>query len=241
MFAAQRRFKVFFIFINRILSYGTDFVTFNSHEPLLRLEKSFYKKTTIKFIPNGIEISKNNTLDSKKYYPNHNYLNIIILARLSEVKNHVFLIDTIKNHPLKKQIKIHLVGDGNLKSSLETYINNLSLKDNFIFWGHLPDPTAILEKSDIGVLVSKSEGFSNSILEYMKHGLPVIASNVGSNFLCVTDNGFIISNETELSQSISFYMENPSYLILHGKNSLKNIVKYDINLIAKQYMFLYEK
>ena len=51
-----------------------------------------------------------------------------------------------------------------------------------------------LQKADIGVLCSKEEGFSNSILEYMAPSLPVIATDVGGNTGAVKNNhnGFII-------------------------------------------------
>ena len=53
------------------------------------------------------------------------------------------------------------------------------MTEKFKFYGKCKSLNELLNKSDIGILPSNEEGFSNSILEYMAQKLPVIATDVG--------------------------------------------------------------
>lgn len=91
-------------------------------------------------------------------------------------------------------IRFILVGDGPLRSELEKYCKGKGILDKILFVGSVVDAIPFLKAFDIGVLTSISEGFSNSILEYMAMGLPVIATNVGGNKESILDGrtGFLI-------------------------------------------------
>ena len=58
---------------------------------------------------------------------------------------------------------------------------DLNLKDSVYFLGQVRDISGLLQASDIGVLISKHEGLSNSVLEYMASGLPVVATDHPGN------------------------------------------------------------
>jgi len=111
---------------------------------------------------------------------------------------------------------------------------------NIIFHGELKAPRKIIINSDIGVLVSHSEGFSNAILEYMLYGKAIIATDVGSNKLCVTNNGFLVENIKQLHVAFDKYL-NDNILIEHQNNSLNNIVKFDINNVTLEYERIYDE
>src|SRR3546814_4809262 len=55
------------------------------------------------------------------------------------------------------------------------------IPSNVRFLGSREDVPSLVAGSDIGVLCSHEEGFSNAILEYMQAGLPVVATDVGGN------------------------------------------------------------
>lgn len=57
----------------------------------------------------------------------------------------------------------------------------LGLQESFTFLGGVSDLATLLQKATIFVLPSRSEGFSNSLLEAMACGLPVVATDVGGN------------------------------------------------------------
>ena len=70
-------------------------------------------------------------------------------------------------------------GDGELREETETLARELGLKDSCLFIGRCANVPDLLAASDVCVLSSQAEGFSNSVLEYMAARRAVVATNVG--------------------------------------------------------------
>ena len=85
-----------------------------------------------------------------------------------------------------------LVGDGPEQPAIETAIRNHGLQGSFVLAGPQVDVVPFLNAFDIAVLSSYSEGFSNSILEYMAARLPCIATDVGGNAEALGDSGILV-------------------------------------------------
>lgn len=83
---------------------------------------------------------------------------------------------------------------GSHRVELERIARELGVADRVHFLGPLADPMPVIEASDFGVLCSETEGFSNSLLEYLAAGLPVIATSVGGNLEVINDGevGFLV-------------------------------------------------
>jgi len=104
---------------------------------------------------------------------------------------------------------------------LQQLIRDLNLSDRFHFTGGVTNLREHLATSNIFVLPSRSEGFSNAIIEAMAASLPVVATNVGGNAEAVIDgvNGFIIPLEdpAALSAAVSRLISKPSLAKAMGK------------------------
>ncbi|HEX5603231.1 MAG TPA: glycosyltransferase family 4 protein [Pyrinomonadaceae bacterium] len=72
-----------------------------------------------------------------------------------------------------------LAGEGELSDSLRGLAEELGISDSTFFLGRCEKVAELLAVSEICVLSSKAEGFSNSILEYMAAGRPVVVTEVG--------------------------------------------------------------
>lgn len=90
-----------------------------------------------------------------------------------------------------------IVGEGYLKQELIDLCNALHISERVLFLGAVKDVASCIKHWDIGVLSSESEGLSNSILEYMATGMPVVATDVGGNKELINEgmNGFLVPNE----------------------------------------------
>ena len=154
------------------------------------IEEEYVDNKKITLIYNGVFNST--PLISKK---KRKTVNILLLANLIPYKNHEFLIDTcaMLNN---ENWKVFFVGHAksNRYEELILRIKRYKLEKKFEFIPSQLNTNKFLQKADIGVLCSKEEGFSNSILEYMAASLPVIATDVGGNTEAVKNNhnGFII-------------------------------------------------
>jgi glycosyltransferase involved in cell wall biosynthesis len=121
------------------------------------------------------------------------------------------------------QTKFMIVGEGPQKRDLETLVERLGMKDRVIFAGGAAEVFPYLSAFDIGVLSSLSEGFSNSILEYMLAGLPVVASVVGGNPEIVNEgeNGYLVppGEPQPLAKKIMALLEDERLRSEFGENA----------------------
>jgi glycosyltransferase involved in cell wall biosynthesis len=80
------------------------------------------------------------------------------------------------------------------QAELEFYARQLGIHDHIRWLAERQDVPEILAMSDIGILCSHQEGFSNSLLEYMTSGLPVVATDVGGNGEAVVggETGYLV-------------------------------------------------
>ncbi len=74
---------------------------------------------------------------------------------------------------------LDLAGEGSLEPEIRRLAAALGIGGRVRFLGYLPDPAALLAQSQIFVLASHSEAFPRTILEAMRAGLPVAATDVG--------------------------------------------------------------
>jgi glycosyltransferase involved in cell wall biosynthesis len=142
---------------------------------------------------NGIDINEygsarpNPQLRHALGIPENNKL-VVVLARLVEQKKHTRLLqalETIRNE--LPPASFLLVGDGKLRGELEREVEMRHLGDMVSFAGHRNDIPQILALSDLSVLTSDREGFSNTIIESLAAGVPVVATDVGGNSEAVVD------------------------------------------------------
>ena len=119
---------------------------------------------------------------------------ITMVARLIEGKDHDLLLRAFASIP--KGPRLRLVGDGPNRASLESLARELGIQEQVDFLGNRDDVASLLATSDVFVLASRSEMLPISILEAMRAGLPVIASDVGGVGEAVVhnDNGFLVPN-----------------------------------------------
>ena len=199
---------------------------------------------------NGIEVKKyeKNYKNFKKKL-NIDDQNIIItkVANLIPYKGHVDILNACinlkhKNWTLIFVGKIFNETFYNLKDILTK--NNISSK--VIFLGIREDISKILSITDIGVLTSYEEGFSNAILEYMASSLPIVASNVGGNREAILHgkNGYIVEPKKieDITKSIEILIRDKNKRIRFGKKSIEFAEnKFSIKQMVRQYEMLYIK
>ena len=100
--------------------------------------------------------------------------------------------------------------------------SGLGLLDTVGFLGQVKDVSGLLTASDIGVLASNTEGFSNSVIEYMAGGLPVIATDLPANHEALGDDPqqfCKLADADDLAARLSELLNNPE---LRKKLGTKN-------------------
>jgi sugar transferase (PEP-CTERM/EpsH1 system associated) len=171
-----------------------------------------------------------------------------IVGRLDPVKDHETLLRAFKiaheRHNSRK-LALIIIGSGPLDKELKAIAEKLHISDMVRFTGERDDVMQLYNCMDVYVLPSIAEGISNTILEAMASGLPVIASNVGGNLELVDQErtGFFFSpgNCEELAGLFGLYLNNASLVREHGINSRKRSVsEFSIHHMTDKYASLYE-
>jgi glycosyltransferase involved in cell wall biosynthesis len=174
----------------RFFRYWTDYYIANSHAvAAFAVRNEQIRPERMKVIYNGIDLAKFQHIDVELRSRQRRLWNIAesdvlvgTVANLRPVKNIASLIRAaatlLEEFP---QLRFVVVGDGPERSRLEELIHGLALEDRFSLPGTVYDIVPCLAAFDLAVLPSLSEGFSNSLLEYMAGGLPIVVSAVGGN------------------------------------------------------------
>lgn len=112
---------------------------------------------------------------------------------------------------------------------LQALVRDLNLTGSFHFAGEVANLREHLSSADIFVLPSRSEGFSNAIVEAMAASLPVVATDVGGNAEAVEDgvSGFIVPSEdiAALSAAITRLISDPSLAKAMGEAGKNRVIE----------------
>lgn len=124
---------------------------------------------------------------------------VTIVANLrSSVKNHrMFLRAAAKVSGEVSDVSFVIAGEGDLVEEIKAFASELGLTGQTFFLGRCEKVAELLSISNICVLTSESEGFSNSILEYMAAGKPVVATDVGGAAEAIVEGetGFLVASQ----------------------------------------------
>ena len=113
---------------------------------------------------------------------------LVAVGRLVTVKDHATLLEAVQRLDREGMSPLLLVaGDGPLAEPLRLRAAALGIGDRVRWLGHRSDVESVLAAGDVFVLSSVSEGMSNTILEAMAAGLPVVATRVGGADEMVVD------------------------------------------------------
>ena len=147
---------------------------------------------------------------------------------------------------LKPRIRLALVGDGPLKAECQQILDQADL--GYLAWlpGERTEIPEIMRALDCFVLPSLAEGISNTILEAMASGLPVIATDVGGNSDLVDSGitGEIIppADYETMAQSILRYAKNPDASKTIGDAGRQRVEqKFSLNAMVVAYQRVYDQ
>ncbi|MBI1923530.1 glycosyltransferase [Candidatus Poribacteria bacterium] len=239
------------IWIQRLLWGATDQVL--SVSDMLRKELATeigFPLEKIKPIINGVDTQKFSVFSNKERLKNtlgKSPDDVVIgtVGRLVPVKDYSTFLKALQIL-LKAGKEFHaiFVGDGPLNGELQCLANELRLSKNVTFLGNRHDIPDLLNTMDIFVLTSLHEGISNTILEAMACGLPVVATNVGGTPEIVEDGktGILVSvqNPDELAGVIEILIENKELRGKMGKQGRRRVEEnFSLERMVKNYEGLY--
>ncbi len=208
-------------------------------------------KNNYKINSHKLKVVSNFALFPKIEAANNNSKNdvfrLVSVSRLEPVKNSEGIIRVL--HRLKKEnfkIEYTIVGDGSSKENILHLIEKLELQEEVHLVGFQNNTTDYYLQSDLYILNSLSEGFSNSLLEAMYLKKPSITTNVGAAQELILDgeNGWIISinNEDDLYEKIKqCCLLEPHLRTLMGEKAHQSVQNYSLEAHTKSLLALYHQ
>jgi glycosyltransferase involved in cell wall biosynthesis len=136
------------------------------------------------------------------------------------------------------------VGDSSYREELESYAKNLGLQDRVIFTGFRFDAAAVLSQACVSVLPTLTEALSNTILESMAAGKPVVATNVGGNPEAVVDGltGLLVPprDPAALADAISCVLADPERASRMGEAGRQRVTeRFSVDAMVRATEKLY--
>lgn len=233
--------------VKRMSIYFSKYIVSNSIMGLKTYHVPITKKTFVVY--NGIDIERfENIRGTIDLNLDSNYIHVGVVANITYHKDYHTIIGAatlLKNKGNK--IRFHIFGDGPLRTQIQNKISSLHLNEMFIFYGSRKDVDLYLHNFHFGLLSSYEkigEGISNSILEFMANGKPVIASNVGATPEIIEDgvNGLLFkaSNQYDLFHKLVYAINNISIIDKLGTEARKTVVtKFSYAKMIDTYEQLY--
>lgn len=194
-------------------------------------------------IPVGINLDEFKPLDDIKKIPS----SILYVGRLDKRKGVQYLIRAlryvVKGFPMAK---LYIIGNGNLRDSLEKLARNEKVDDHVTFLGKVPmkDLVKWYNKAEVFVLPSLFEGFGIVVLEAMACGTPVIGTKV-AGIVDIIENkktGILVPPEDEkkLGEEIKRILNSPKMrkkIVYISRRYLKK--KFEWESIVGNFIHLY--
>jgi glycosyltransferase involved in cell wall biosynthesis len=145
-----------------------------------------------------------------------------------------------------ERARLVIVGEGPARAVCLGLLQQAGLAHLAWLPGERHDIADIMQAFDVFVLPSKNEGISNTILEALASGLPVIATAVGGNVELVETgvNGMLVQpgDVAGMAQALLGYLDAPARIAEHGRTARRLAEqRYSIPVMAEAYAAVYDQ
>lgn len=172
------------------------------------------------------------------------------VGRMEAVKDQLTLVRAFlhllqNNRDARERMRLVIIGDGSFQQPARELLRNADLDRTAWLPGERKDVPQIMRAMDVFVLPSLREGISNTILEAMATGLPVVATNVGGNPELVNagETGELVphSNPPAMAQAIANYFSEPGKVWDHGRNARRKVERqFSLEAMVNGYVRTYD-
>ena len=214
--------KEMYKWVEKISAHFCDkIVCISDAEKESALREKICKPSKLQVIYNGIDLEAiKNTIPKTKAELNipEDAFVVGMVGRLSKQKAPDVFVKAAKL--IKDKIPnayFLMVGDGELRDQVESLINQYDLGSSFLITGWVDTPTAYMKIMDVGMLLSRWEGFGLVLPEYMACGVPIVATNVDAIPNIIRDgvNGLLVKKD-------NYYEATKQVMVLYDNFEIKN-------------------
>jgi sugar transferase (PEP-CTERM/EpsH1 system associated) len=234
--------------VSRYVSVSQDLARWLEHEigiPPSRLSVICNGVDTERFHPGaGSPVSL-----PAEFAPRNGFL-VGTVGRLEPVKDQLTLcrafVRVVSRRPdLRDRVRLALIGSGSQQPEIERLLADAGVADLVWLPGSRSDAPEIYRRFSLFVLPSRREGISNTILEAMASGLPVVATRAGGNPELVAEHetGLLVPPESpeEMATALLHYLDHPELVASHGAAArARAVARFSLAAMVSAYLALYD-
>lgn len=210
----------------------------------------------LSLVPNGIEVPAAISIDERNAlrsaarrelgWPDDAHLAVYVgrLARQKRVGDLIWAAETLRQ--IRPSLRLAIVGDGPERAALEHLSKSVQANEHVAFLGHRSDASRWLQAADAFWLASEFEGMSNSLMEAMALGLPVVVSDIAPNRELVDQAGTGLLVKTGDSvgfmQATRELIDDAAFAAKLGRRAQDKMrTKFSIDRMIERYAALYQQ
>jgi sugar transferase (PEP-CTERM/EpsH1 system associated) len=211
----------------------------------------------LRLICNGVDVERFTPGEKKdreavlpQGFADQDSLLIGCVGRLEAVKDQLTLVRAFNElclqRPDDNRLRLVLIGDGSLRDKIEQLVVQEGIQDRVWLAGTREDVPQLLSALDVFVLPSLAEGISNTILEAMACGLPVVATLVGGNGELVREGetGFLVprADPRAMAAALINYADDAALRAAHGAAARTRVEgTFSIARMVSRYLEVYDE
>lgn len=210
-----------------------------------------YFRTRLKFDPKKLHFISSIYLDFNLFRPMDEVRDpntFVVAGRLAKNKGLLFIAEAVKRvrktHP---EVRLKIVGEGEMKKSLEKFIRKNKLKSHIELLGWLPtqaDVGKLYNRVQASIMASSNEGGPRVVFESMACGTPVLTSRVGETKEMLKDgeNGWFIDwDPDDIAQKMGWVLEHPEETRAIGERAHETVLPWEKKKILADYAAMLHK
>lgn len=225
-------------------------VTLNSRMRIELAREAFMSQDRLQVIANGVDLEifrpreDSAALRAQYGLPPGRFI-VGNIARLDPVKNHEVILRALSRFRSRiERPYFLLVGEGEHRPVLESAIRQLDLGDDVRLMGYSNQIADLLNCMDVYVQSSFYEGFSNTILEAMSSGLPILGTDVGGTGDLFSDRreGYFFhpGDDSALAGLLRYFQADPKKSAEMGRAARSRAVElFSIERMVRTYEGMY--
>jgi glycosyltransferase involved in cell wall biosynthesis len=241
--------KTLYVYAERFLSRACDYtINVSKGEMELALKHKIVTKENLKLIYNGIEDKnlEDKTVIREKLKLDINKKYVGVTARCAKQKDPFnFLKIAVKTIKANDDVDFIYIGDGDMEEEMKSWINEKGLSDRIHMLGFRNDASEIVGCLDIYLSTALYEGLPYSMIEAMRAGVPIIATDtVGNNELVFEGvNGimFPVRDVDRAVELIKCQLKNEKIKSEEVRNSFNNMFSLDVMLEETEKLYMNSK
>ena len=237
---------------------------FVTHYVALSLDLADYLVTRVNVPParvahiyNGVDLTRFTPAPASQRplpgwpFQRHQHWVIGTVCRMQAVKDPATLVRAfvrmLQLRPeLRPRLRLVMVGDGPLRAPCQKLLDDAGCAAEAWLPGERDDVAEVMQQLDCFVLASLAEGISNTILEAMACGLPVVATAVGGNpeLVASGQTGELVpsGDVPQLAARLLALADDPARALAMGRNARASVQqRFSVNAMVQAYQGLYDR